>query len=373
MHTPGTVITPGQVSTPTPAAPEPATPPSEVTAAPMAADPLEAAVVPTPQVIVTTPPPAEANTPPVAAATPAPTLTPARSKRKLLVPVSVVAAILVLGGGAFAFTQRQNKVALDCTPPNSSPVTTANSEQVFKNFALAVKQKNQVCADALSSGYFLKYQSTVFVGSHGKWVTYAKGGLHSLAANFSNLPNTFTTASFTSSDYTESIVTSLGSNNGFGSSKVHGLTLTYSLTDANDVHEHLNISFVSQNGKVVVDMLELKPVALDQQLQGSATGQTNTPSSDTDAKALATSDALSLRGNLESYFSDYGYYPGDVNQENFGAMNPDPSTFTLPSGYKYVYTPSPSGCTTATKTCTQFTLEVIHTSDGSVVATEISQ
>ena len=61
---------------------------------------------------------------------------------------------------------------------------------------------------------------------------------------------------------------------------------------------------------------------------------------------------------LETYFSDTNSFPSDINASNFAAqgLNVDRIAFIAPTGTKYVYTPTPSGCTTMAKNCQHFTL-----------------
>jgi Tfp pilus assembly protein PilE len=91
---------------------------------------------------------------------------------------------------------------------------------------------------------------------------------------------------------------------------------------------------------------------------------------------------------LQSYFSNNSYYPSDlsptqlINQSgNFQISSNGvtesgqqlASIFTPPAGVKYVYSATPSGCTTASKTCQNYILKAIQTSNGAVINSVSSQ
>jgi|GEM_PF-3478756 hypothetical protein len=304
--------------------------------------------------------------------------TPPQTKRKIKGIVILILAMLVIGGGgAFALLvlHKSPSAALNCTPPAASSLDKTTAVGVYTSFAEAVKQSNQSCADSLSSNYFKQQQAQVFPGSNGKWVTMREGGLASVADRLSKLPMTLSSSSFTQSDYTEAIAE--GSIN--TTAPVQGITLTYPLNGANDVQYHLNISLILQSGKVVVDNLELKPASLDTQStsdgsQRNSTGNSSSSLNPADAKTLAGANVSSIATYLEIYFSDTNSYPSDINASSFAAQGPnvDQTVFTAPTGTKYVYTPTPSGCTTAAKNCQHFTLSVVSIGDSSTIVSKQS-
>lgn len=104
------------------------------------------------------------------------------------------------------------------------------------------------------------------------------------------------------------------------------------------------------------------------------TGASSTPSSSSPvavsdaAKQQATNDINYLQGMIESYWADNGYYPGDINYSTFASMDgANQSYFTPPSGVHFVYTATPSGCTTLAQNCTGFSVLAGYDSAGNAV------
>jgi hypothetical protein len=177
-------------------------------------------------------------------------------------------AIIILGGDISAISKlHRSAIPLDCVPPAGSSVNRANAVDAFMLFSTAIKQKSQTCANMLSSNYFEQSQDATYSGSNGYWVTYTQNGLPTMASRFAQLPSALRSSSFTQSGYTEATV--IGPSSQFGSANVKGLTLTYPL-NADHVQYDLNVSFVAQKGKVLVDALQLIPAALENQLNNSS-------------------------------------------------------------------------------------------------------
>jgi hypothetical protein len=313
---------------------------------------------------------------PIAAAYPA-NVAPPQSKRKLTGIIIAIIALLVIGGvGAFVLLgslHKSSNVVSNCTPPAASAVTKTAAIGVYTSFAEGVKQSQQACADSLSSSYFKQQQAQAFPGANGQWVTAKQGGLTSVASRLSSLPATLNAASFTQSSYSQAVAADSTS-----STPVQGITLTYPLSGANNIQYHLAISFVLQSGKLVVDDLVLQPASLD--TQSSANSGTSSPTnisstlSAADAATLASANVRTIALKLEVYFNNVSAYPSDINASNFTAQDPnlDQSIFTAPVGTKFVYTPTPSGCTTMAKTCQHFTLSAQSIDSSATIATQQS-
>ena len=165
--------------------------------------------------------------------------------------VMMLAILIAVGAGVFMLLglRKHVSVQVSCTPVAATAVDKTGAIAEFKTFAQAVKAANQTCADSLSSSYFTQQQAAAFPGSNGKWITMKEGGLASVADRLAALPSTLADSSFTQSNYTRP-----------GSTDVTGVTLAYPLNGANNVRYNLMVSFVAQNGKVLVDSLVLKPL-----------------------------------------------------------------------------------------------------------------
>ncbi|HWB39426.1 MAG TPA: hypothetical protein VG604_04300 [Candidatus Saccharimonadales bacterium] len=188
-----------------------------------------------------------------------------KKPKKLKFLPTVIILIILAGGGVFAFMHfsKSNGPALLCIPPSSSSADKSDAEKVYATFAQAIKQKNQTCVDSLSSTYFKKLQLETFGTSN--WINVSKSGLASVSSNLAKIPVSFNPSSFTSSDYTEAQLISSGStsSNADTLSPPTGITLSYSVLDASSKQKiDMDISFVSESGKVVVDYFQLAPAQL---------------------------------------------------------------------------------------------------------------
>jgi len=107
---------------------------------------------------------------------------------------------------------------------------------------------------------------------------------------------------------------------------------------------------------------------------GTSTGSPSTTSSPAPlsdaAKQQATEQVYSISGRLEAYWATNDYYPSDINPSTFSGDSCTgdgcTSMFTPPAEVKFVYTPTPSGCTTSAQNCQHFTLEAVD-SGGNVI------
>lgn len=288
---------------------------------------------------------------------------------------ALVALVLLLlsGGGYFAFAaMHKSSASLSCTSPSSSTVDNTNAENVYKTFVKAINQKNQSCVDALSSTYFKQFQSQVFPGSNGQWIVKREGGLTSISDRLAHIPTTFNDSGFKQTRYTQAITDPSSLSASSTSSQPSGLTLSYDITDAFDnLNTHLLISFVPENNKIVVDYFELMPASSDSLSGNSSSTMNGSPSSLSlaDAKTLAAANVRTIAIDLEIYFNANNAYPGTIDPTNFtvqgSSVNQD--VFTAPMGTKYVYTPLPNGCTTASKGCLNYSLSAVSIVDGSTI------
>ncbi len=80
-------------------------------------------------------------------------------------------------------------------------------------------------------------------------------------------------------------------------------------------------------------------------------------------KQEATQKVYAIDGRLEAYQTQYGYYPSDIAPSTFAGDGCTgdgcTSMFAPPTGVHFVYTPSPSGCTTVAQSCQHFTLDAV--------------
>lgn len=103
------------------------------------------------------------------------------------------------------------------------------------------------------------------------------------------------------------------------------------------------------------------------QVGESTTKQTTTDSSEISAETVKNIKfkALALSSQLEGYFTVNQYYPNVIEATTFEDAT---DLISLPSGAKYVYNVAPSGCSTAAKNCTKFTLGVVDGSGKALIA-----
>lgn len=95
---------------------------------------------------------------------------------------------------------------------------------------------------------------------------------------------------------------------------------------------------------------------------------TSTVTTSANDQELATMNVLSLDTILEAYFSNYNFYPGTDEPDEFAPLatsgnynGTDPvaavqQDTTTPATVKYTYLPTPTGCSTAANNCQHFTL-----------------
>lgn len=123
-------------------------------------------------------------------------------------------------------------------------------------------------------------------------------------------------------------------------------------------------------------------------LSSSSSSSGTSNSSSTKLKVEVEVPLSSIQSMLEAYFATNNYYPGNlspapiISQSGVQATNSNgnptgnnqslASEFTPPTGVKYVYTPTPSGCTTASKSCQHYTLSAIQTSNGAILESKTS-
>lgn len=108
----------------------------------------------------------------------------------------------------------------------------------------------------------------------------------------------------------------------------------------------------------------------------SSSSSTSQPAPLSDAdKQQATQDTLMIKSRLEAYQTTNGYYPGDIEASTFAgdgcSGDSCTSMFSPPPGIHFVYTPSPSGCTTSAHNCQHYTLEAVDSS-GNIIAKQTS-
>lgn len=241
-------------------APDPSQPPVQQPPAP-------AAYTPQPQPAVPQPPFMSPDVPP----TPAPQ-SPKGSRSKMFLIGALL--VLIIAGGATYAVSRHSKdqntdlggsASLDgspatvstCAPIIASTLDATSAQTTYERFAKAIADKNQTCADGLSTSFFLTFAKQEFGASDGKWITAKVAGHESMADDFSQLPTTLDTTKFSQIDYTRGTV--VGSAN---QTPATGTTLNYPIdiskfTGDSSVKNQASISMVLDNGNIKVDALEI--------------------------------------------------------------------------------------------------------------------
>ncbi|HVX23866.1 MAG TPA: hypothetical protein VG992_00790 [Candidatus Saccharimonadales bacterium] len=167
----------------------------------------------------------------------------------------VIGLVVVVAVGVLVYHhQHKSTVALNCTPMNVQSLDPAQAISEYKTFVSAIKQKNQPCADQLSSSYFKQWQAQVFPGSNGQWITKKEGKAASVADRLASFPTQAITRNFVVSSYASS-----------DAHQTTGNTVSYPFTDpTSKVKMNLQISFVVEQNQLLVDYLEMVPIAIAQ-------------------------------------------------------------------------------------------------------------
>jgi hypothetical protein len=305
-------------------------------------------------------------------------------KKLLFIVAIAVVAVLLIGGSVAAVllsskkptkTNTNSTASQSCTDPTTgTTLSKQNAEITYVRVAQAIKEKNQTCVTSLSSAYFSQVQALTFPNTNGQWITKSEDNLPSLASRLANIPSSFTVSQFTSSDYTRAATTDSTGKPVSGTTLPKGITLSYSITDAYTKEKaYLEISFIANNGKVAVDYLKLVP-------QSTSTNAPSKPTTQSPAdpnagavaanQELAQEDVITIGSYLSTFRGNGGNsYPSTINATTFidAGIGVDTSVFNPPTGTSFVYTPSPSSCTTAAKNCTSYTLTAMDTVDNTTI------
>ncbi len=288
--------------------------------------------------------------------------------------------VVALITAATAHKKTPQASSLSCAPISANSANKTDAEKEFKIFGLAIKDKNQACADSLSSSYFKEYQSEAIAGSNGKWITKSVGGLPSLATRLAKFPSTLTNSDFTSVSYRRAETTDVTGKPITSSTDLPtGLTIGYPITDAyTQAKTSLEVSFVSAGGKLVVDYMLLGSPNIPS--GGSSTNQSATNDSNTSGSSTATDQQQIVIGTatgevfmistyLEDYYGINESYPDNINPSTFTTygVSIDASNFIPPSGVTFRYSSIPSGCTSQSFTCQHFTLSAINDTNNSLI------
>jgi len=181
-----------------------------------------------------------------------------RSKSKLLIPLILIIIIALAIGGVFAFKGSPSTAKLDCVPPSGNAVSNTAAIAEYKTFAQAIRDSNQTCANSLSSSYFIDNAKVTLDAPNGNWITVTPDGLSSWASDFSKLPNNLVNSQFVNESYTREITETASGNTPSYYTPATGLTLGY---PSGNSGTYYLISFISQNGKIVVDKILEGPLS----------------------------------------------------------------------------------------------------------------
>ena len=146
-----------------------------------------------------------------------------------------------------------------CIPIISNTLDSTSSESTYERFAKAIADKNQTCADGLSTSFFIANAKQEFNAPDGKWITARVAGNEPMADDFSQLPAILDSTKFTQRDYTRATV--VGSTN---QTPVTGNKLSYPIdiskyTGDSSQKSQASISVVLDRGSVKVDDLVIEP------------------------------------------------------------------------------------------------------------------
>lgn len=145
-----------------------------------------------------------------------------------------------------------------CTPTGANSLDESVAVTAYRNFVMAVRTKNQSCANELSSVYFLNESKLEFNASDGDWITAQHDGIQTIWDGVNQLPTSLQYASFTQDTYDEPTISGQKANT---TGPTSGLTLNYPFSldgDRNEKYE-ISVSFVLDNGKVLVDNIVEQP------------------------------------------------------------------------------------------------------------------
>jgi hypothetical protein len=148
-----------------------------------------------------------------------------------------------------------------CTPVSANSLTESTAITAYENFVKAVQTKNQSCANSLSSTYFINGSKDKFGATNGNWITAQPDGVRPIWEDFSQLPASLENGSFTQSTYTEATIAGQSTTT---TGPTSGTTLDYPVdlskyTDSTNQKWEISLSFVLDNGKVLIDDLLVQP------------------------------------------------------------------------------------------------------------------
>lgn len=181
-----------------------------------------------------------------------------RSKNKFLVPLILVIIIALAVGGVFAFKGSPSTTKLDCVPSSGSTVSKTLAIAEYKTFAQAIRASNQTCANSLSSSYFIDNAKVTLDAPNGNWITVTPDGLSSWASDFSKLPNSLSNSQFVNKTYTREITETASGSTPSYYKPATGLTVGY---PSGNGGTYYLVSFISQNGKILVDNILEGPLS----------------------------------------------------------------------------------------------------------------
>ena len=274
-HQSTTIVDPNAQTPSQPAAAMPVSPEPEIATAPTSTDPPESEETPQnePDNKKPAPPPKQL----------------AKLSLPLIITSAVILFLLASGSVVYAYYQSNHKTlytssattkiphatwaqgsnmtetSTSCSPVPTSNMTESNAITAYTSFVKAIQTKNQTCANSLSSAYFLNQSKTEFGASNGDWITAQPDGIRPIWEDFSQLPTILTSTSFTQGPYTQAAA--LGQKT-TSTGPTTGITLNYPIdlskyTGNTTQKWEISLSFVDNNGKVLVDNLLVQPQTTD--------------------------------------------------------------------------------------------------------------
>lgn len=180
------------------------------------------------------------------------------NKRKIVLSVILIMIVALSVGAVFDFRGLHSSSKLDCVPLSGNTVNETTAITVYKIFAQAIKTSNQTCANSLSSTYFIDNAKVLLGAPNGNWITATPEGISSWASNFSKLPNNLSNAQFVNKAYAREITETANGGTPSYYKPATGLTVGY---PSGNGGTYYLISFISQNGKIVVDNILEGPLS----------------------------------------------------------------------------------------------------------------
>lgn len=206
----------------------------------------------------------------VASVPPQPVAAEANKPKKWIMPAVLIALVIVVlvGGAIAAFAllgdndnKKENNTATTTTgcTDTSAPLNDDSAKSAYKQFVAALKSDDQSCANTLSTDVFQTVRSQTYAAPKGEWLS--KSGDNSGIGDFKKLPDTLEAEKLSTAEYIRADYSGYEGLENAG--QPEGLTVKYTMKSDKGYDLHLNLSFVAENDKLLVDDLAVIPASLD--------------------------------------------------------------------------------------------------------------